>query len=79
MFGFINFPIPKSHIFIILFKSNKIFSNLEIKVSYQDSGKSYVVQSADLLVGTIRRKALNNQENINIVLSKFVNFLIILP
>ena len=56
-----------------------IFSDLEIKVSYQDSGKSYVVQAADLLAGTIRKKAIDNQENIHQELSKFVDFKIILP
>lgn len=56
-----------------------IFSDLEIKVSYQDSGKSYVVQAADLLAGTIRRKVLDNPENIHQELSKFVDFKIMLP
>jgi len=55
-----------------------IFSDLEIKVSFQNSGKSYVVQAADLLAGTIRQKTLENQ-NINEALSKFVDFKIILP
>lgn len=35
-----------------------IYSNLDILISYQDSGKSYVVQAADLLAGTIRKKAI---------------------
>lgn len=35
-----------------------IYSNLDISISYQDSGKSYVVQAADLLDGTIRKKAI---------------------
>lgn len=56
-----------------------VFSELEIKISYQDSGKSYVVQAADLLAGTIRRKVLENQQNIHQTLSKFVDFKIILP
>lgn len=56
-----------------------VFSELEIKVSYQDSGKSYVVQAADLLAGTIRRKALDNQQSIYQELSKLVDFEIILP
>lgn len=56
-----------------------VFSDLEIKVSYQDSGKSYVVQAADLLAGTIRKKALDNQNDIHQELSKFVDFDIILP
>lgn len=56
-----------------------IFSDLEIKVSYQDSGKSYVVQAADLLAGTIRKKSIENQNTIHQALSKFVDFKIILP
>ena len=35
-----------------------IYSDLDILISYQDSGKSYVVQAADLLAGTIRKKAI---------------------
>ena len=53
-----------------------VYSELEIKVYYQDSGKSYVVQAADLLAGTIRRSVLNKQ---NEYLTKFVDFKIILP
>ena len=56
-----------------------VYSDLEIKVSYQDSGKSYVVQAADLLAGTIRKTALLNQDAIQDSLSKFVDFKIILP
>lgn len=56
-----------------------IFSDLDVVVSYQDSGKSYVVQAADLLAGTIRRTALDNQNVIDQSLSKFVDFKIILP
>lgn len=56
-----------------------ILSDLDVVVSYQDSGKSYVVQAADLLAGTIRRTALDNQSVIDQSLSKFVDFKIILP
>lgn len=56
-----------------------VYSNLEVVVSYQDSGKSFVVQAADLLAGTIRRIALDNQDEINQSLSKLVDFKIILP
>jgi len=55
------------------------FSELEVKVSYQDSGKSYVVQAADLLAGTIRKKSIENNKNIHQELSKFVDFKIIVP
>lgn len=56
-------------------------SDLEIKIRYQDSCKSYVVQAADLLAGTIRRSVLNTKANCDIdyKLSKFVDFKIILP
>ncbi len=59
-----------------------IVGDLEIKISYQDSGKSYVVQAADLLAGTIRKKVLENyqtQVEINTSLEKLVDFKIILP
>ncbi|MBE6159146.1 MAG: hypothetical protein E7159_04920 [Firmicutes bacterium] len=56
--------------------------DLEIDISYQDSGKSYVVQAADLLAGTIRKKSLDallNNCDIHKELSEFVDFKIILP
>ena len=56
--------------------------DLDIVISYQDSGKSYVVQAADLLAGTIRRKSLEallNNKDIYKELSEFVDFKIILP
>lgn len=56
-----------------------VFSDLDVVVSYQDSGKSFVVQAADLLAGTIRKKALDNPNEIHQTLSKFVDFKIILP
>ena len=60
-------------------KNPIIFSDLEVKISYQDSGKSYVVQAADLLAGTIRKKAIDNSYDISGSLSKFIGFKIILP
>lgn len=57
-------------------------SELEIRITYQDSGKCYVVQAADLLAGTIRRKSLeakSENKNIKSKLNKFVDFQIILP
>lgn len=56
-----------------------IFSELEVKVTYQDSSKSFVVQAADLLAGTIRRLSIDNINNIDKSLSKIANFTIILP
>lgn len=40
-----------------------LYGKLEIILSYQDSGKSYLVQAADLLAGTVRRVAKENIEN----------------
>lgn len=56
-----------------------IHGDLEITLAYQNSKKSYVVQAADLLAGTIRRIALDNIEGIEIPLDKFVDFKLILP
>jgi hypothetical protein len=56
-----------------------IFSDLTITVSYQDSRKSFVIQAADLLAGTIRRTTLANPKEIPESLSKFVDFEIIIP
>lgn len=56
-----------------------VFSSLEVSVTYQDSGKSYVVQAADLLAGTIRKKSIENILEIHKSLSKFVDYEIILP
>ena len=39
---------------------NILYGKLEIRLTYQDSGKSYLVQAADLIAGTTRRKALSN-------------------
>lgn len=51
-----------------------IFSELEIRVSYQDSFKSYVVQAADLLAGTIRHKVIKED-----TIEKLIDFKIIVP
>lgn len=56
-----------------------VFNDLDVVVSYQDSGKSFVVQAADLLAGTIRKTALDNLDEIHQSLSKFVDFKIVLP
>lgn len=59
-----------------------VFNDLDVKVTYQDSGKSYLVQAADLVSGTIRRiilNALEEKQDINNILNKFVNYKIILP
>ena len=55
-----------------------INGKLDVTISYQDSYKSYVIQAADLLAGTIRQKALENK-NIPSSLNDLVNFYLILP
>ena len=39
---------------------NILYGKLEIRLTYQDSGKSYLVQAADLIAGTTRGRALSN-------------------
>lgn len=58
-----------------------IYSKLEIILSYQDSGKSYLVQATDLLAGTTRRVVKENIENkINIENNlNFIDHKIIFP
>lgn len=56
-----------------------VYSDLEILVTYQVSAKSYVIQAADLLAGTIRRTVLDNMGNYGRALSKFVDLKIKLP
>ena len=51
----------------------------EIYINLDDSGRSYVVQAADLLAETIRQTVVNNEETFHEILSKFVDFKIILP
>lgn len=43
----------------IIYK-NILYGKLEIRLTYQDSGKSYLVQAADLIAGTTRGRALSN-------------------
>lgn len=49
-----------------------IYSDLDILISYQDSGKSYVVQAADLLAGTIRKKAIEELDVMNSLADLFI-------
>lgn len=49
-----------------------IYSDLDILISYQDSGKSYVVQAADLLAGTIRKKAIEELDGMNALADLFI-------
>ena len=49
-----------------------VYSDLDILISYQDSGKSYVVQAADLLAGTIRKKAIEELDGMNSLADLFI-------
>lgn len=45
-----------------------LYGKLEIHLSYQDSGKNYLVQAADLIAGTTRRQVLDNsQDNLEFI------------
>lgn len=66
-YGFFNAPI--------------VNSDLDVKVCYQKSEKSYLIQASDLVAGTVRRLYLNNMDN-SLEFSKkieFVNYRIFLP
>ena len=59
-----------------------IKKELEVKVTYQNSEKSYAIQAADLLAGTIRKKTLeayNEQVDIKELFTPDIDFKIILP
>ena len=59
-----------------------INNDLNISIAYQNSAKSYVVQAADLLAGTVRRNsidAINSKTSVNDSLKSFINCFIILP
>ena len=58
-----------------------INSDLEVIVRYQKSEKSYLIQAADLVAGTVRRLYLNNLENPLEFIKRieFVNYKIFLP
>lgn len=49
-----------------------IYSDLDILISYQDSGKSYVVQAADLFAGTIRKKAIEELDGMKSLADLFI-------
>jgi NAD-dependent dihydropyrimidine dehydrogenase PreA subunit len=56
-----------------------VFSDLNVTLTYQDSKSSYVVQTADLLAGSIRNLALQNLENLQKNISSFTKYCIIIP
>lgn len=49
-----------------------IYSDLDILISYQGSGKSYVVQAADLLACTIRKKTIEELDGMNSLADVFI-------
>jgi hypothetical protein len=55
-----------------------LFSTLMIKLNYLSSHKSYVIQAADLVAGTVRKAFLENQSNFYNHIG-FINFKTILP
>lgn len=58
-----------------------VFSDLDIILSYQKSDKSFAVQAADLVAGTVRRRVLISYESmidLNNYIS-FVNYKVFLP
>ncbi len=58
-----------------------LYGDLDVKVSYQKSEKSFSIQAADLVAGTIRRTYLNNINDITEFNKKinFVNYKVFLP
>lgn len=58
-----------------------LHADLEVKLQYQKSEKSYLIQAADLVAGTIRRTYLTHLDNFEEFQSrtKFVNYKIFLP
>lgn len=59
-----------------------VHSNLDIKVTYYDSSKSFVIKASDFLAGTVRKEALEmieNECNINSESLTVICFSIILP
>lgn len=73
-YGIINFNYSKKH-------EPVIFGALDIELSYQKSDKSYVVQAADLVAGTVRKKVLQLYDNPTELYKnlEFVDYKIFLP
>ena len=73
-YGIINYNYGTSHTPIV-------FSGLEVNICYQKSERSYLIQSADLVAGSVRKLYLNNIDDL-LEFSKrtdFINYKIILP
>ena len=43
-------------------KYKPLLSNLELYLTYQDSGKNYLIQAADLIAGTIRKMSIDKDD-----------------
>ncbi len=73
-YGIYNFNYDKIHEPIV-------YSDLQVKVNYQKSDKSYLIQAADLVAGTIRKNYINNLNNITEFIKKmiFVDYKLFLP
>ena len=58
-----------------------LFDSLDIKLTYQHSDKSYVVQAADLIAGTIRHKFIYNHDNYFNLIDELsiIDFMLFLP
>ena len=58
-----------------------INSELEVCICYQKSDKSFLIQAADLIAGTVRKAYLDNIDNITEFSKKisFVNYSLFLP
>ena len=56
-------------------------SKLDVRVCYQKSEKSYLIQASDLIAGTIRREYLNNLNSITEFGKRvnFINYKLFLP
>lgn len=73
-YGIYNFNYDKVHEPIV-------YSDLQVEVSYQKSDKSYLIQAADLIAGTIRKNYINNLENVTEFIKRmnFVDYKLYLP
>ena len=73
-YGIINFNYGKKH-------NPIIHGPLVILITYQKSDKSYVVQAADLIAGTVRKAMVLNADNSFELyrVMKFIDFKIFLP
>lgn len=56
-------------------------NDLDVRICYQKSEKSYLIQASDLIAGTIRRTYLNNINNITEFNKRtsFINYKLFLP